>query len=144
MCRANGGITDSAVLDEALDRADGDLEAVGKIFHDLRFEDVRALQNMQMVTLRSALNGGSRLFCALDSGLQEVYGAVLQKLAGIRWMGAAIRDRISKEVLPGARSQQYRILSLERTLHSEARNAETEARCHRVLKCVAFGIFRFR
>ena len=42
-------ITDSAVLDEALDRADGDLEAVGKIFNDLRFEDVRALQDLQMV-----------------------------------------------------------------------------------------------
>ena len=49
-------ITDSAVLDEALDRADGDLEAAGKIFHDLRFEDVRALQDIQMVTFNSAQN----------------------------------------------------------------------------------------
>ena len=50
MCRANAAITDSAVLNDALDRADGDLDTVGKIFNDLRFEDVRALQDMQMVT----------------------------------------------------------------------------------------------
>ena len=53
-------ITDLEVLDEALDRADGDLDAVGKIFNDLRFEDVRALQDMQMVTSLAAQNRDNR------------------------------------------------------------------------------------
>ena len=56
MCRANAAITDSVVLDDALDRVDGDLDAVGKIFNDLRFEDVRALQDIQMVTSLAAQN----------------------------------------------------------------------------------------
>ena len=144
MCRANVGITDSAVLDEALDRADGDLEAAGKIFNDLRFEDVRALQDMQMVTFNISQNRVNGVFCGLDFGLQEVYGALLQKLAGIRWMGGAIRSRISTEILSEAHAHRNGNSCLERTLHSKTRNAEIEARRHLVLKCVAFRIFKFR
>ena len=105
MCRANAAITDSAVLDDALDRADGDLDAVGKIFNDLRFEDVRALQDMQMVTppsLPRIQNRDNGEFCELDSGLQGLHGAVLQKLAWIRWMGASVRARISEEAFAEA------------------------------------------
>ena len=48
-CRANLAIVDSKVLYEALDDAEGDIDAAAKIFNDRRFNRVRSFQDWQLV-----------------------------------------------------------------------------------------------
>ena len=47
--RENMALTDSGVLYEALEKAEGNVDAVGEIFNDLRWTDMRALQDLQIV-----------------------------------------------------------------------------------------------
>ena len=47
--RANLAIVDSKFLCEALDDADGDIDAAAKIFNDRRFNRVRSFQDWQLV-----------------------------------------------------------------------------------------------
>ena len=48
-CRANLAILDSKLLCEALEDADGDIDAAAKIFNDRRFNRVRSFQDWQLV-----------------------------------------------------------------------------------------------
>ena len=47
--RANAALMDAKVLYEALENAGGNVDAVGEIFNDLRWSDVRDLQDLQIV-----------------------------------------------------------------------------------------------